>query len=103
IEGQTDRLALTLRSMREVVSRCDEVLRCDSAILDINLGFDEPSGVEVYRWLRAQGFSRPIRFLTGHASRIPEVAEALRLGDVKLYSKPIDIPLFLKIIRCEEP
>jgi DNA-binding NtrC family response regulator len=61
----------------------------DLAILDINLGPDVPSGIDAYRWLKAHKFPGRVVFLTGHARSHPLVSEALRLGDARVYDKPI--------------
>jgi CheY-like chemotaxis protein len=68
------------------------------AILDINLGDGRPSGIDAYRWLRAQGFVGRVAFLTGHARSHPLVAEALRAGDVTVYDKPITVAGFRAIL-----
>lgn len=61
----------------------------DLAILDINLGPGAPSGLDAYRWLKAHDFTGRVAFLTGHARSHPLVSEALRLGDARVYDKPI--------------
>ena len=78
-------------SYQEVVALGNDVLECRAAILDINLGPGQPSGIDVYRWLRHQGYSGPIVFLTGHASTHPLVIEAARIGDAEILSKPVDL------------
>jgi FixJ family two-component response regulator len=81
--------AVTVRSLNEIEALGQRALNCRMAILDINLGPDEPNGVDVYRWLRSHGFSRPIVFLTGHARTFPLVVEAEKLGDVQVLRKPL--------------
>jgi CheY-like chemotaxis protein len=63
----------------------------DLAILDINLGHGEPSGLDAYRWLKQHRFAGRMVFLTGHARSHPLVSEARRLGDVGVYDKPISV------------
>jgi FixJ family two-component response regulator len=65
-------------------------LACDSAILDINLGPGQPSGIDAYKWLRNNGYRGRIAFLTGHAGTHPLVIEATRIGDAEIFSKPVD-------------
>lgn len=91
--------AVTVRSFAEIKSRKGEVLSCDLAILDINLGPDQPNGVDVYRWLRQNGFNKPIHFLSGHARAFPIVAEAERVGDATVLSKPIPANDLIRIIE----
>jgi len=42
-------------SYEELVGLGDEALRCSIAILGINLGPNQPSGIDAYRWLRDKG------------------------------------------------
>ena len=42
-------------SYEELVGLGDEALGCSIAILDINLGPHQPSGIDAYRWLRDKG------------------------------------------------
>jgi DNA-binding response OmpR family regulator len=70
----------------------------DLAILDVNLGAGQPSGVDAYRWLRERSFSGEIVFLTGHGRSAPRVAEAYALG-VKVLEKPVAIDDLVKLLR----
>ena len=88
VENLSGGSCLGVASYRELLSRRVEVLASERAILDVNLGPDEPSGIDAYRWLRGEGFSGPILFLTGHASTHPLVAEAHRIGDARVVPKP---------------
>jgi len=100
VETMAAGVAIKARGLGDVQSQRDEAVACDSAIIDINLGLGEPTGVDVYRWLRSSGFGhKPITFLTGHAKTHPDIVEASRLGDCAVYSKPIDMDLFLKIAQ----
>lgn len=78
-------------SYQEVVALGNDVLGCSAAIIDINLGPGQPSGIDVYQWLRRVGYSERIVFLTGHASTHPLVTEAARIGDAEILSKPVDL------------
>ena len=77
-------------SYEELVGLGDEALGCSIAILDINLGPNRRSGIDAYAWLRANGYTGRIVFLTGHASAHPLVVEAQRIGDAQIFSKPIE-------------
>jgi DNA-binding NtrC family response regulator len=79
-----------LASYNELVALGEEALRCEVAILDINLGPNQPSGIDAYAWLRRNGFGGRIVFLTGHASNHPLVVEANSIGDAEVCSKPIE-------------
>lgn len=89
LRGAGVRHVVAASSLAEVKARRDEALACELAILDINLGFGEPSGVNVYEWLEHEGFAGNIIFLTGHASNDPRVQEAARLAGSVIASKPI--------------
>jgi ActR/RegA family two-component response regulator len=85
-------------SYDEMVGLGDAALRCQVAVLDINLGANQPSGIDAYAWLRHRGYHGRIVFLTGHASSHPLVVEANRLGDAEVYSKPIDVDRMLSVL-----
>jgi DNA-binding NtrC family response regulator len=76
-------------SMSAVLERVAQVLRTDLAILDVNLGLGEPSGIEIYRWLKGQNYRGKIVFLSGHTSTDPQVVEATRISDVDFFRKPL--------------
>jgi DNA-binding NarL/FixJ family response regulator len=59
------------------------------AILDINLGAGEPSGVDVYHWLHAQG----------HAKDHPLVKQAVQINGVKVFEKPMGIDDLTALVR----
>ena len=84
------RRSVGVGSYEELVALGEDALRCSVAILDINLGSNRRSGIDAYAWLRANGYTGPIVFLTGHASTHPLVVEAQRIGDAQIFSKPID-------------
>jgi len=79
----------TVSSLPELRNAMDSGGAYDLAILDINLGPDSATGVDAYRWLREIGFGGRVAFLTGHARTDPMVQDALRMGEVKVYDKPI--------------
>jgi DNA-binding response OmpR family regulator len=80
---------VALPSVAAMVDAADTVLSCDVAILDVNLGDGQPSGVEAYEWLRERRFGGRIVFLTGHARSHPAVARAASLG-VRVLAKPVE-------------
>jgi CheY-like chemotaxis protein len=61
------------------------------AILDVNLGQGNPTGVEAYQWLRTRGYQGQIIFLTGHARSYPPVQQAEKLEAAQVLQKPIDL------------
>ncbi|MDX2092219.1 MAG: response regulator [Kofleriaceae bacterium] len=80
---------VTAKSLVEVEAQRARLDELTLAILDVNLGPGEPSGVEVNNWLREHDIHCRVVFLTGHASDHPMVrAAALANGDVM--EKPIE-------------
>lgn len=95
------RRCVGVASYEELVGLGEEALGCNVAILDINLGPNRRSGIDVYAWLRDMGYTGRIVFLTGHASTHPLVVEAKRIGDAEIFSKPIDPDRLRSIIERE--
>ena len=78
----------TMASVRELERHLADLPHLFGAILDINLGRAEPTGLDAYRWLRSHGFAGRIIFLTGHARSHPLVQEAHLIGDATVLEKP---------------
>jgi FixJ family two-component response regulator len=89
---------LALASVAEMLARRDDVLACVTAVLDINLGRGQPSGIDAYEWLQRERFAGRVAFLTGHAHSHPLVARAAALGNARVYAKPIDDPQLLEML-----
>lgn len=87
IRALTRNEVISVGSVGELKSRDAEALGCDLAILDINLGSGNPSGIDAYDWLKQRQFGGRISFLTGHATSHPLVAAAGRL-DATVLRKP---------------
>jgi DNA-binding NtrC family response regulator len=86
------------RCIVQAVASFQELERCFhgfehviAAVLDINLGPGEPTGVDAYHWLRSHGYSGRVIFLTGHAASHPLVREAQLIGDAVVLQKPAGI------------
>ncbi len=90
VDAFLDRPCVAVGSYEELVALGHDALKCQGAILDINLGPNRRSGIDAYVWLRHEGFKGRIAFLTGHANNHPLVVEANRLGDAEIFTKPID-------------
>lgn len=90
---------ITATSLDAVQQQKDKILNCELAILDVNLGAERPSGVNVAEWLRANGFKGKIVFLTGHAVSDPEVLAATRMPNTKVVAKPIGLPQLLGFVE----
>lgn len=91
---------LCLNSFDEVRERVDEVLNSRVSIIDINLGFNQPSGIDIYDWLLKSGYKGTICFLTGHGSSHPAVEKARQQGSI-VWEKPMGINLIIDAIKME--
>jgi DNA-binding NtrC family response regulator len=89
---------LSYARLSEMEDNASEVLRAQAVILDINLGPDEPNGIDAYCWLQSQSYAGKIIFLTGHAKSNPLVFAAARLG-AEVLEKPLKTDHLLTIIR----
>jgi CheY-like chemotaxis protein len=98
VEGLCATRCMTATSVRQMLDLSAQVLRSQLAFLDINLGANEPSGLEAYRWLRKQNYPGRIVFFTGHAQSHPQVQEALHVGDAEVVRKPVSVDALLKLI-----
>jgi DNA-binding NtrC family response regulator len=87
--------AHSLAEVEALDGRLDDLT---TAILDVNLGPDEPSGVEVAAWLRARHPDARIVFMTGQAPNHPWVRAATG-AEGEVLAKPIDTKRLLGIAR----
>ena len=92
------RRVVTAGSLQEVIAQRDASLACDLAILDINLGVGQPTGVNVYEWLQGEGFAGGVIFLTGHAAADPRVQQAASVTGSVIASKPISIAVVRELL-----
>lgn len=88
----------TAGSLRDVQLMRDDALACQVAIIDINLGLNQPSGVGVFEWLEREGFAGRIVFLTGHASNDPRVREAASVAGSVIAAKPLTVSELQKLL-----
>lgn len=80
--------ALSFGHLEDLKAHRSEVLQTKMAILDINLGNEQPTGVDAFHWLKSQGYTGKIYFLTGHAKSHPLVQAACDIG-AEIWSKPM--------------
>lgn len=85
-------------SLAQVKSLGDALQQLDTALLDINLGQGQPSGLDVARWLRDNGFASRIIFITGHAPDHPLVKQAAGQSG-SILEKPVIPSELLRIVR----
>ncbi len=98
VESVCHRQAILAHSLREVQLQSDQALASDRAILDINLGRSEPSGLDIYHWLRSAGYTKPIYFLTGHASHADLASQGEVISDAKVLKKPLPADELIQLI-----
>ncbi len=98
ISMQSNRRALTARSVAELETLGGQIHACDIAFLDVNLGPNKPSGIVAAKWLREQGFKGKMYFFTGHAGNHPLVIEASNVSGVEIIHKPIEIKFLFELL-----
>lgn len=98
----TDFQVVVSHSLSELQARRDEILACKVAIIDINLGEGEPSGIDAYQWLCDQSYEGKVFFMTGHAKSHPLVVKAGSMGNATVLTKPLEIGKFLDLISGKE-
>lgn len=84
-------------SFGALLERREEALQCDTALLDVNLGPNEPTGIDAYRFLRERGFRGSMYFLTGHARTHPLVEQARDLAGVQVLEKPVGVDVLQQL------
>jgi DNA-binding response OmpR family regulator len=86
-------------SLAEVQRDPAPALASKLAILDVNLGEGQPTGVDVSRWLRERGFAGAIVFLTGHAATDPRVIAAAAVPNTRIVAKPFSFAGLVDLVR----
>jgi len=87
IESRLNVSCLGLSGYADMLTHSKEVLSSEAIILDLDLGYKKPSGIDVYNWLKAHDFRGSIHFLTGHGRAHPLMREAEKCG-AKIWEKP---------------
>ena len=98
IRRSTGRECLGLRDLEELRQKRAGALGCALGIVDVNLGSDQPSGLDAFAWLRAERFAGRIVFLTGHAMTHPLVERARQMGEATVLPKPLDISRLIELL-----
>jgi DNA-binding response OmpR family regulator len=78
---------LGAHSLADLVRHLAAALRCDRALIDLELG--DGTGLEAARRLRRHGFAGPIHFMTNHGPNHPLVDAAERMNGATVSHKPI--------------
>jgi DNA-binding NtrC family response regulator len=98
LESATGAECVAVHSLAELVLRQDDAMTCRIAILDVNLGPGEPSGIDALEWLRSNGFPGRIVFLTGHARRHPILGEHAERSGLEILEKPVDAGTLVALV-----
>jgi FixJ family two-component response regulator len=85
-------------SLEQVRALGDVLPSLKTALLDINLGAGQPTGVDIAHWLREHGYVSRVIFITGHAPDHPMVKRAAGISD-RILEKPIVPRQLLEIVR----
>jgi DNA-binding NtrC family response regulator len=88
-------------SLADLEAQKSRALAAQLAIVDVNLGATQPSGVEVHDWLRKAGFAGRVVFLTGHAQSHPLVLAATRTPGTQVLTKPITAESLADMIEMD--
>lgn len=99
LEELAGRRVLKAHSLDELIALGDEALGSETAILDINLGRNRPSGIDALRWLAERAFAGRVIFLTGHAAGSPLVEQARWNRGVEVIAKPIGCKRLLGLVE----
>src|SRR5262245_24527111 len=95
--------AVQARSYGDLIRAGDRALGCSVALLDVNLGPQQPSGLDAYQWLRQHQYRGRVYFLTGHARSHPLVAQTVAMGEAQLVEKPIGADVLCALVAGEGP
>ena len=99
IHRTTGRECIGLATLADLRAHREQVMGCSLGIIDVNLGSNEPSGLDVFAWLRAERFAGRIVFLTGHAATNPLVRRAGELGNTTVLEKPLQMARLLELLK----
>lgn len=89
---------LPLGNYQELVQQMPQILSSDLVILDIEIGYNQPSGYEAYKTLLQNGYPGLIFFLTGHGADHPLVQQA-KTSNCIVWEKPITGEAMVRQIR----
>jgi FixJ family two-component response regulator len=98
IRRTTHRECFGVRTFDEMRRERANVLKAALAILDVNLGAGQPSGLDAFAWLRAERFAGKVAFLTGHAATHPLVLRASEMGEAIVLKKPLEAQQIIEIL-----
>ena len=99
LKGLGVQQVLSVGSLRELQALGPKALGCACAVLDVNLGPRQPTGVDAGDWLRRCGFTGRIVFLTGHAGAYPLIQRASERLHSAILEKPASLGQLMAAIQ----
>ena len=78
-------------SYADVTALKPQELNFDIAFLDVNLGVNVPTGIDVFDWIMKNGYKGRVVFFTGHARSYPLLKKSMEYPNIQLLEKPADI------------
>ncbi len=68
-------------------------------VVDVDLGLNKLSGIELIRWIRGKNWNNPVIILSGKVT-IPQAVEAMRESVVDIISKPPELPRLIAAVQA---
>lgn len=99
LEATCGRHVLGAADLDQLAALGTRALECGLVIIDVNLGAEKPSGLDVLAWLREHGYQGKVVFLTGHARTSPEVEQAHHVEGVTVLSKPLGVDALMDLVE----
>jgi FixJ family two-component response regulator len=90
---------VALPDVAAMIRDAERALACTLAIIDVNLGAGQPTGLDAQAWLTSHGFHGRIVLLTGHARTHPLVKRALEAGATQVLQKPTSIKILQHLLE----
>lgn len=81
---------VVVHSVAELLEKRAIALSCELALLDVNLGPRQATGLDALDWLEANHFRGTIAFLTGHARRDSLLHDRAASAGVPVLEKPVE-------------
>jgi FixJ family two-component response regulator len=88
LEARLSIKCLSLGSLKDLLDQGPLALQAKAAILDLDLGPRQPTGLDAYYWLKESGFKGDVHVLTGHGHHHPLVRIAEKEG-ARIWQKPL--------------
>lgn len=81
---------VVVHSVAELRENRGRALDCELAILDMNLGPRQATGLDALDWLEQNHFAGTVAFLTGHARRDSALQDRAATAGLAILEKPVE-------------